>query len=192
MAAAFAAVEGACSCWTTWLRPDPLHGPNAAAFKSIRARLADSDVRAKLTICRVSQRPGHDDARAFHDALIAAAAGACCCGGLGLAPRAHGPRRRMPVRCSICCTPGCLDRGAAQPAFSSTIPRRLYGFGKDCHHERSPKTLERIPHRRHRSRRDADDRGAAGQLCRIARFREEMHQDFRRAWRRDRACAPSC
>ena len=53
--------------------PDPLHGPNAAAFKSIRARLADSDVWAKLTICRVSQRPGHDDARAFHDALIAAA-----------------------------------------------------------------------------------------------------------------------
>jgi len=53
--------------------PDPQLGPNAAAFKSIRARLADSAVWAKLTVCRVSQQPGHDDARAFHDALIAAA-----------------------------------------------------------------------------------------------------------------------
>jgi 2-pyrone-4,6-dicarboxylate lactonase len=38
--------------------PDTLHGPNASAFKSIIARLADSDVWAKLTGCRVSQRPG--------------------------------------------------------------------------------------------------------------------------------------
>jgi predicted TIM-barrel fold metal-dependent hydrolase len=53
--------------------PDPQLGPHAAAFKSILARLADSDVWAKLTVCRVSQQPGHDDARAFHDALIAAA-----------------------------------------------------------------------------------------------------------------------
>ena len=54
--------------------PDPLRGPDAAAFKSMLARLADSDVWAKLTICRVSQRARAMTMRArFHDALIAAA-----------------------------------------------------------------------------------------------------------------------
>jgi hypothetical protein len=43
-------------CWTTWRVLTLLRGPNAAAFKSILARLADSDVWAKLTICRVSQQ----------------------------------------------------------------------------------------------------------------------------------------
>ena len=106
--------------------PDPLHGPNAAAFKSIRARLADRDVWAKLTICRVSQRsPGHDDARAFHDALIAAAPERVVWG-------SDGPM----CGCSPAPDAGqmldLLRSWAPDPAQRSRIlvdnPARLYGF----------------------------------------------------------------
>ena len=106
--------------------PDPLRGLNAAAFKSILARLADSDVWAKLTVCRVSQRdPAHDDARAFHDALVAAAPERVVWG-------SDWPYVRMNSAPDAGQMLDLLHRWVPDPAQRTRIlvdnPARLYGF----------------------------------------------------------------
>jgi 2-pyrone-4,6-dicarboxylate lactonase len=105
--------------------PDPLRRSDAAAFKSILARLADSDVWAKLTICRVSQQPGHDDARPFHDALIAAAPERVVWG-------SDWPYVRMNPAPDAGQMLDLLRRWVPDPAQCTRIlvdnPARLYGF----------------------------------------------------------------
>jgi 2-pyrone-4,6-dicarboxylate lactonase len=105
--------------------PDPLHRSDAAAFNSILARLADSEVWAKLTICRVSEQAGHDDARAFHDALIAAAPERVVWG-------SDWPYVRMNPAPDAGQMLDLLHRWVPDPAQRTRIlvdnPARLYGF----------------------------------------------------------------
>jgi 2-pyrone-4,6-dicarboxylate lactonase len=53
--------------------PDVARGVDDPAFRALLAHLRDGRVWVKLALCRISRAmPGHQDARPFHDALVAA------------------------------------------------------------------------------------------------------------------------
>jgi len=51
---------------------EPGLGARDRAFRQLSHRLRTGDVWVKLTLCRVSAAPGHQDVRAHHNALLAA------------------------------------------------------------------------------------------------------------------------